>query len=115
MCRVIQFHCEFSCIKRKKKFTNYIVIRNTAGECSGLPHFWIKKPADRRSCRAELTVMMEVNFKHTVVTEIFFHSFTVYLDIFTSLFVQMNAQLHCSRIVETYIEIYNKMLLHVSV
>jgi len=32
-----------------------------------------------------------------------------------SLFVQLNAQLDCSRSVTTYIKIYIKMLLHVSV
>jgi hypothetical protein len=40
-----------------------------------------------------------------------FHSFTVHLDVITPLFIQMNAQLDCSRNFKTYI----KMLLHVSV
>jgi len=40
-----------------------------------------------------------------------FHNFTMHLDIITPLFVQLNAQLDCSRSVKTYI----KMLLHVSV
>jgi len=37
------------------------------------------------------------------------------LDIITSLFIQLNAQLDCSRNVKTCIKIYFKILLHVSV
>jgi len=44
-----------------------------------------------------------------------FYSFTMHLDIITPLFVQMNAQLDCSRSVKTYIKIDIEMLLHVSV
>ena len=35
----------------------------------------------------------------------FFHSFTVHLDIIMSLFIQLNAQLDCSRNVKSYIKI----------
>jgi len=35
----------------------------------------------------------------------FFHSFTMHLDIITSLFAQLNAQLDCSRSVKIYINL----------
>jgi len=44
-----------------------------------------------------------------------FRSFTVHLDIITSLFIQLNAQLDFSRNVKIYITIYIQMLLHVSI
>jgi len=46
---------------------------------------------------------------------LFFLSFTVHLDIITSLFIKLNAQLDYSRNVKTHIEMYIKMFLHVSV
>jgi len=53
--------------------------------------------------------------KHQNFLLFFCHSFAVHLDIITSLINQLNAQLDVSRNFETYIIIYIKMLLHVSV